>query len=401
MKKIFYIISIAAIFGSFFAPVSSFAQSGTPCSAKVNFQVRPTTVNANEQIIPSGSITTGKLDVSSINGQAVGQCIVSASGYSTSGTTREYIVQIYDKISNKKLDEYTLPFPNSAGPHTLVMLQRPIVPANFGISTNSMTIVAKVLARTTAKQGALDPWEAYVLTESSEQWGKVTITSGQGAGQPTVSWTPGGTSLAVGEKIKFQPKNFTSNTTAEIKINKKSFRTGLSATALSDIQIPVDKDLFNEAVNTVEVIVNKNDGSQPTIITLANFSVAEGTGAKPGAPGSGSGGADSRLPETLYNPLPTESLTGTILTIAKGFLAIVALWAVVFIIIGGFRMVLSQGNEEAYLAAKKTITWAVLGVVVAMLSFSIIAIVQSLLGVSVPDFPDSQTPVVENKETSQ
>lgn len=228
-----------------------------------------------------------------------------------------------------------------------------------------------------------------------------TVQASGVGGAATVSWTPGGTSLAVGETIKFQPKNFTSNTTAEIKINKKSFRTGLSATALSDIQIPVDKDLFNEAVNTVEVIVNKNDGSQPTIITLANFSVAEGTGAKPGAPGSGSGGADSRLPETLYNPLPTESLTGTILTIAKGFLAIVALWAVVFIIIGGFRMVLSQGNEEAYLAAKKTITWAVLGVVVAMLSFSIIAIVQSLLGVSVPDFPDSQTPVVENKETSQ
>ncbi len=119
-------------------------------------------------------------------------------------------------------------------------------------------------------------------------------------------------------------------------------------------------------------------------------------------PGDQPGGeADPTLNETLYNPLPTESLTGTILTIAKGFLAIVALWAVVFIIIGGFRMVLSQGNEEAYLAAKKTITWAVLGVVVAMLSFSIIAIVQSLLGVTVPDFPDSQTPVVKNQETNQ
>ncbi len=119
-------------------------------------------------------------------------------------------------------------------------------------------------------------------------------------------------------------------------------------------------------------------------------------------PGDQPGGeADPTLNETLYNPLPTDSLTGTILTIAKGFLAIVALWAVVFIIIGGFRMVLSQGNEEAYLAAKKTITWAVLGVVVAMLSFSIIAIVQSLLGVTVPDFPDSQTPVVKNQETNQ
>jgi uncharacterized membrane protein YjfL (UPF0719 family) len=44
---------------------------------------------------------------------------------------------------------------------------------------------------------------------------------------------------------------------------------------------------------------------------------------------------------------------------------------------------MSQGNEEAVSAAKKTITWAVIGLVIALLSFSIVAIVQNLLGIDI------------------
>jgi len=85
----------------------------------------------------------------------------------------------------------------------------------------------------------------------------------------------------------------------------------------------------------------------------------------------------------LYNPLPFNELTTTFLFIARGFLGIVAIWGVIFIIVGGFRMVMAQGDEEAYTKARKTVTWAVLGVVIAALSFSIIAIVQNLLGANV------------------
>jgi len=85
--------------------------------------------------------------------------------------------------------------------------------------------------------------------------------------------------------------------------------------------------------------------------------------------------------DTLINPLPVDNLTGMFLYIVKGFLAIIGVWGVLFVIIGGFRMIMAAGNEEQYLAAKKTITWAILGVVVAVMSFSIIAIVQNLVGV--------------------
>jgi hypothetical protein len=91
--------------------------------------------------------------------------------------------------------------------------------------------------------------------------------------------------------------------------------------------------------------------------------------------------------DKFYNPLPTDSLIDMFLYIGKGFLALIGAWAVIAIIIGGFRMILAQGNEEAYGQAKKSIQWAVIGVVVALLSFSIIAIVQDLLSANVDTTP--------------
>lgn len=95
------------------------------------------------------------------------------------------------------------------------------------------------------------------------------------------------------------------------------------------------------------------------------------------------GATGTKKDDKLYNPLPTDSLIDMFLFITKGFLSLLGAWAVIAIIIGGFRMIISQGNEEAYTQAKKSIQWAVLGVVVAILSFSIIAIVQDLLNANI------------------
>ena len=92
----------------------------------------------------------------------------------------------------------------------------------------------------------------------------------------------------------------------------------------------------------------------------------------------------------LINPLPVDNLTSMFLFIVKGFLAIVGVWGVLFVIVGGFRMVMAAGNEEQYLAAKKTITWAILGVVVAVMSFSVMAIVQNLIGVDYSKIQNAQ-----------
>ncbi len=53
--------------------------------------------------------------------------------------------------------------------------------------------------------------------------------------------------------------------------------------------------------------------------------------------------------------------------------------AVLFLIVGGFQYVASRGNEEATEKAKKTITYAVVGIVVIVLAFAIVAIVNTIL----------------------
>ncbi len=125
-------------------------------------------------------------------------------------------------------------------------------------------------------------------------------------------------------------------------------------------------------------------GNPPSSQGTGNPPTGTGTGNPPTGTGTTQGSAIdcSTNPNPNYcfvNPLPVDNLTAVLLLIMKGFLGIIAIWAVAFIVIGGFRMVISQGNEEAVTAARKTITWAILGLVIASLSFSIIAIVQSLL----------------------
>ncbi|HYV34046.1 MAG TPA: hypothetical protein VE973_04335 [Candidatus Limnocylindria bacterium] len=97
----------------------------------------------------------------------------------------------------------------------------------------------------------------------------------------------------------------------------------------------------------------------------------------------------SRTYENLYNPLPSGELfcptvacdlTQLFLLLIRDILQLVPIVSVLFIIIGGFQMVSSAGNEERLVKAKKTILWAVMGLVFALLSFSIIAIVKNLLG---------------------
>ena len=85
----------------------------------------------------------------------------------------------------------------------------------------------------------------------------------------------------------------------------------------------------------------------------------------------------------LYNPLPTGDLIQMFLVITQAFLAIVAIVAVLFIIVGGFLMTTAGGNEEMYAKGRKTITWAILGLIIATLSFSIIAIVMNILRANV------------------
>ncbi len=60
------------------------------------------------------------------------------------------------------------------------------------------------------------------------------------------------------------------------------------------------------------------------------------------------------------------------------FLGIIALTSVIFIIYGGLQMHIALGNDEAITKARKTVLWAIGGLVVAMLAGAIVTIITKI-----------------------
>lgn len=57
------------------------------------------------------------------------------------------------------------------------------------------------------------------------------------------------------------------------------------------------------------------------------------------------------------------------------FLGMCAITAVVFIVVGGLQLHLAAGNDETLGKGKKTITWAIAGLVISLLAVIIVQIV--------------------------
>ncbi len=82
---------------------------------------------------------------------------------------------------------------------------------------------------------------------------------------------------------------------------------------------------------------------------------------------------------TIQNPIPFNSLGELLVAAIRFILTMLGALAVFFIIVGAVKMVTSQGNEKNITSGKQTIQWAVIGLIVALMSFSVIALVQSFL----------------------
>lgn len=64
-------------------------------------------------------------------------------------------------------------------------------------------------------------------------------------------------------------------------------------------------------------------------------------------------------------------------SIAKILLSVLAMIAVVFIIIGGFQYVTSSGNQEQAEKGRSTVVYAVIGLVIAILAYTIVSVVNN------------------------
>ncbi len=82
----------------------------------------------------------------------------------------------------------------------------------------------------------------------------------------------------------------------------------------------------------------------------------------------------------LCNPISgANDLNSLIIKGLRFALGLIGTVAVLMIVIAGFKMVASQGNESQVKSAKATITWSIIGLVVAFLAYSIVAIIQTVL----------------------
>lgn len=88
----------------------------------------------------------------------------------------------------------------------------------------------------------------------------------------------------------------------------------------------------------------------------------------------------SATKEILKNTISTDATLETpALAIVKWVLGATFTFAVIMIIIGGFRYVASAGNEDQAEVAKETITKAIIGLAVVILAFVILLTVQVIL----------------------
>lgn len=74
----------------------------------------------------------------------------------------------------------------------------------------------------------------------------------------------------------------------------------------------------------------------------------------------------------LPNLSQFKSFGEIFITIIGTLLLFIAILALIAIIIGGYQYITSGGNAEATAKAKSTITWAIIGLVVAFASYVII-----------------------------
>jgi uncharacterized membrane protein len=87
-------------------------------------------------------------------------------------------------------------------------------------------------------------------------------------------------------------------------------------------------------------------------------------------------GADAQRGQ-IENPLEggVTTISGLLVRVAQWLLGLVAILALLALIIGGTRMILAFGREDAVASAKKIMFWAVIGLIVAIASLAIVNIV--------------------------
>jgi hypothetical protein len=158
--------------------------------------------------------------------------------------------------------------------------------------------------------------------------------------------------------------------TKTFKASEMGFKDNTTARIDFLVAFPDYSDSWVQA-SPVEVVI----GTPPSTGT-------NGSGGGNNSNTSGGGGANTGDSGVgLDNPLEATSLIDLFLKFINTLLMLIGSAAVLFIIIGGFKMTASGGKQETIDSGKRTVTWAVIGLIVTLMSWSIVIVVQGLLRV--------------------
>lgn len=114
-----------------------------------------------------------------------------------------------------------------------------------------------------------------------------------------------------------------------------------------------------------------------TVATMATLGVIAISHPAVAFEGSTQGGAASA--RGADQPVDLFGDGGTFSTITNVLLFIIGAIAVIMIVIGGMRYVLSGGDSNQITAAKNTILYAIVGIIVAILAYAVVNFVLSSL----------------------
>jgi hypothetical protein len=401
MKRIFSFLSIIFLFFAAFLLTTKPANAISQCSS---FTTTPayTDWRSDTDIKSISNITIGLSGVS--DGTSVVAKITSANG---SAEIAEAPVS-NSAISfnpNDRVNKINSVYLTGLGKHTIEVFQRP--QGFFGSKTDICSFEYTVLPRFTCNINNTDT----TGTDYKTSYGPAQTISIEGtfynsdnnSERPPADWK-------IDVRVFDNKGNEYARQDIDTNDGNGNFKASIQTpNPITDDKVGVwyitasqdGKNLFTEQACTRGIYVSKTKGETPPASASTFLNTSSNTLGLPGATGTsffgGSGNSKGPTPtdpcpanaqgvhicNTAIGDINASGAIGIITTLFKYLISVAGVGAIILLLVGGYRIILSRGDKEKLHEARDTVTSAILGLVFIILSLVILQII----GVSILQIP--------------